>query len=318
MFFDLASLTKPLVTAPLALLHLDLDQDIRAECGLSFLENPVTPRHLLSHRSGLPPWLPYTGEALADQLQREYGSHPLLQKGEYGTSVYSDLGYRLLAQLIENRTRKDWRDLGQELTGLSPCPWEKAWAEPPKSLPDALDAEAWAIAAPQFPLKPQQPGLPHDANARMGMKGHAGFGASPQQLQGALEAWVSGGFPQRMALPQSLSREGRVWGLGLHQPDARWHRILATIPEGFGIHVWAEDGCESALDLDEDHESLEQDSGFWMHTGFTGPVLWVRPEDSCVIALLLNRADENGQLLNLKGLTARRERMLRLALSQWL
>ena len=39
MFFDLASLTKSLVTAPLALVHLDLDGDIRDACGLSEWES---------------------------------------------------------------------------------------------------------------------------------------------------------------------------------------------------------------------------------------------------------------------------------------
>jgi len=71
MLFDLASLTKPLVTTPLALTYLDLDRDLRDLPLLSGFRKqtwPLTARHLLSHTAGLPPWLPYNGLPLAQQL----------------------------------------------------------------------------------------------------------------------------------------------------------------------------------------------------------------------------------------------------------
>jgi len=80
-FFDLASLTKPLVTAPLALAFLDLDADRRGQLGFRERKQPLTVRQLLSHSAGLPPWLPYTGEPLPAQLGRGWpdGGLPLLQ-----------------------------------------------------------------------------------------------------------------------------------------------------------------------------------------------------------------------------------------------
>ena len=78
-FFDLASLAKPLVTAPLALRHLDLDRDRREQLGFRDRPSPLTVRQLLSHQAGLPPWRPYTGESLAVQLCRAAPAHPLLR-----------------------------------------------------------------------------------------------------------------------------------------------------------------------------------------------------------------------------------------------
>jgi CubicO group peptidase (beta-lactamase class C family) len=70
MLFDLASLTKPLVTAPLALAYLNLNVDRRWQLGFHDREGPLTVRQLLSHSAGLPPWRPFTGERVADQVQR--------------------------------------------------------------------------------------------------------------------------------------------------------------------------------------------------------------------------------------------------------
>jgi CubicO group peptidase (beta-lactamase class C family) len=124
-FYDLASLTKPLVTAPLALAFLDLDADRRWGLGFPDRPTPLTVRQLLSHGSGLPPWRPYTGD-LAAELGREVGDHPLLRPATPGLATYSDLNYRLLAELLEAETGVPFSKLGLA-SGLSPAPW----VEPP-------------------------------------------------------------------------------------------------------------------------------------------------------------------------------------------
>ena len=90
-FYDLASLAKPLVTAPLALAFLDLDADRRWSLGFHDRTEPLTVRQLLSHSSGLPPWRPYTGEAVAQQLRRPVPEHPLLRAGTPGPVSYTHL-----------------------------------------------------------------------------------------------------------------------------------------------------------------------------------------------------------------------------------
>ncbi len=316
-FFDLASLAKPLVTAPLALRHLDLDADRREALGLDRWPRPLTVRQLLSHSAGLPPWLPFTGEPLAEQLARGFpaGSHALLREGQDGRAVYSDLGYRLLAELIEQATGRDWRDLGAEASGLLAAPWPRT-AVP---VPEGPDAEAWPLAAWGRPLPPRGPDLPQDANARAGMKGHAGFGADPDTLRMALQRWVAGRNPERMAQDQARASDGTVWGLGLQRAfdgAGRFGQLLSRVPLGLqGVHVVASLEEHLPESLNAYGEASGRPTAFWMHFAFTGPALFVRPEDGLCIALLLHRRGPSGELLDLDTLRARRWHLLRRFLS---
>ncbi len=113
-FFDLASLTKPLATT-LAVMRLvqegqlDLDQPV-VEI-LSALDGSgkekITVRHLLAHTSGLPHWRPWfirlrhhPPVQRREVLRRLLIAEPLETKpGEI--TVYSDLGFMLLAWIIE-------------------------------------------------------------------------------------------------------------------------------------------------------------------------------------------------------------------------
>jgi len=311
--FDLASLTKPLVTATLAHERLDLDIDRRGQLGLEAWPLPMTVRQLLSHSAGLPPWLPFTGEALADQLARGFpaGAHPLLREGQQGEAVYSDLGYRLLAELLERETGQDWRSLGAQRTGLQPSPW----AEAPTPVPDGPDAEAWRLAEPGLPLPPQAPGLPHDANARAGMKGHAGFGATPDQMRTWLQEWTTSGLPARMAVDTAQGRDGSNWGLGLQRcfsGPGRFGQLLSGLPATLaGVHVVASTETQAT----EAAPALEAQPGaptdFWMHFGYTGPALFVRPATGLGLVLLLTRRGPAGELLDIEALRARRWQWLR-------
>lgn len=312
-FFDLASLAKPLVTAPLALAFLDLDADRRGQLGFLERREPLTVRQLLSHSAGLPPWLPYTGEPLATQMRRGWplGEVPLLRVAEAGRATYSDLGYRLLAELLERETGISWKRLGAAFTGLSPAPWRRT----PPPMPAGPDEEAWLLAAPperRFPAA--EPQLPHDGNARAGMPGHAGFGADATQLRAWLLRWVASSWPRRMAVPVAASVDGAHWGLGLQAAldgPGRFGRLLAKVPPGIGgVHVMV----QPHSDLSAPAPSLEgptgESGGWWYHTGFTGPLLCIRPVDGCCIAILCHRLDPGGSLLDLEQLRSRRWELL--------
>ena len=187
-FYDLASLTKPLVTAPQALAFLDLDVDRRWALGFHDRDTPLTVRQL---RATVPQEKIFamrtsravpageitkrTGEPMAVQLRRGVAGHPLLRPAPPGLATYSDLNYRLLAELLEAETGVAFMKLGAA-SGLSPAPW----STPPAEIPDGPDAVAWPLAT-EVPLPARSPWLPHDANARAGMLGHAGFGAAPAQ-----------------------------------------------------------------------------------------------------------------------------------------
>jgi CubicO group peptidase (beta-lactamase class C family) len=301
-FYDLASLTKPLVTAPLALAFLDLNADRRWALGFPDRPTPLTVRQLLSHGSGLPPWRPYAG-ALAAELGRGVGDHPLLRPATPGLATYSDLNYRLLAELLEAETGVPFSKLGQA-SGLSPAPW----VEPPIEVPDGPDAVAWSLAT-DAPLPPRDPRLPQDANARAGMQGHAGFGTTAPQLRRALERWVGARWPHRMAVVECEGEEGARWGLGLQVAfigAGRFGQLLSKIPAGPGVHVLEDNTDEAPLPAPELGAEPGPPSGWWFHLGYTGPALFYRPADQCCLGLLLHRRGPGGALLAAEALRARR------------
>lgn len=303
--FDLASLTKPLVTAPLALAFLDLDADRRWALGFQERAEPLTVRQLLSHSAGLSPWRPFTGESVAAQLQRPVPADPLLRSAQVGESTYSDLGYRLLAELLEAELGLAWREMGAATSGLSPWPWHPALTD----LPAGRDREAWALAT-AAPFPEATPGAPHDANARAGMPGHAGFAASAPQFKSALRIWVASGWPRRMAVPTATTSEGQVWGLGLlnaQRGPGRFAELLARIPEGVGgVHVVADEMRVAPAPPPPLSGLPGARTDWWFHTGYTGPLLCVRPSDGCVVALLIHRLGPDGTLLSEEALRGRR------------
>jgi CubicO group peptidase (beta-lactamase class C family) len=302
-FYDLASLAKPLVTAPLALAFLELDADRRWALGFSDRQTPLAVRQLLSHGSGLPPWRPYTNAALAGDLRREVGDHPLLRSATPGLATYSDLNYRLLAELLEAETGVPFSKLGQA-SGLSPAPW----IEPPIGVPDGPDALAWALAT-AAPLPPRDARLPHDANARAGMQGHAGFGTSAAQLRSALARWVAAGWPQRMAVAEAEGEQGSRWGLGLQVAftgGGRFGQLLSSMPYGSGLHILEDPTEEAPPPAPKLEAEPGPPSGWWFHLGYTGPALFYRPADQSCIGLLLHRRGPDGALLDAESLRARR------------
>jgi CubicO group peptidase (beta-lactamase class C family) len=223
-------------------------------------------------------------------------------------STYSDLNFRLLAELLVIETGKPFTELARN-HGMSLAPWD----ELPVFLPDGPDAEAWSIAAPEAPLPPRAQNLPHDANARAGMKGHAGYGANPGQFRAAVERWISDGWPSSMTVEQCRTEDGIVWGLGLHRAHAgsgRYGNLLAGMPMGRpGLRIIVAPGDELPPPAPPMGEIMESGQ-WWMHTGFTGCALFVRPADACCIAILSHRRGPSGELLDAEQLRARRLALL--------
>lgn len=306
-FYDLASLTKPLVTAPLALAFLDLDADRRWPWGFQDRETPLTVRQLLSHSSGLPPWRPFTGEPLSLQLRRVVGQHPLLRPATPGLVTYSDLNYRLLAELLVAETGVPFPKLGAA-SGLSSAPWGRV----PTDLPDGLDAAAWPLAT-DAPVPPRAPDLPHDANARAGMQGHAGFGTTAPQLRTTLARWVAAGWPSRMTVETARGEDGACWGLGLQvafDGPGSFGQLLSRIPLGSGLQVLEDASEETPPVAPVKPPEPGSPSGWWFHLGYTGPALFYRPADQACIALLVHRRGPGASLLDVEALRARRWHLL--------
>src|SRR5262249_47736436 len=121
--FDLSSLTKPLATTTAFMLLLREGKVQLEDRVTRFFHNfgvhgktRVSFRHLLAHCSGLPGWRPYWKEIVqvekkgrlnfvASQGAKEFVYEQIhRERPEYETgrrSVYSDLGFMLLGEVIE-------------------------------------------------------------------------------------------------------------------------------------------------------------------------------------------------------------------------
>jgi CubicO group peptidase (beta-lactamase class C family) len=125
--YDLASLTKPLVTAlsVIALIErgkLHLDDTLGSflsEVPLDKIQ--ISIRHLLGHTSGLPAYRPFYKELIhlvpdsrLLEMKKLLLSEPLVSP--HGTQArYSDLGFMLLGWVIESLTGKGLADAAREL-----------------------------------------------------------------------------------------------------------------------------------------------------------------------------------------------------------
>ena len=257
----------------------------------------------------------------------KWGKHPLLRKGDTLKSVYSDLNFRCLAQLLEVETGKKYSEICVK-RGLPYRPWNDA-TQVPIFIPDGPDKETWVLAHPEgVESYPDRKGnLPHDANSRAGMDGHAGAGASAAQYQRSLEAWLAEGWAHKQACATSRSEEGVTWGLGLwnvYDGPGCYGDILERIRregntslEGKVIVVE-----ENTTELSEPIERVvvpvsDSDCGqgnstnWWMHTGFTGPLVFYHTEIKCVIGVLTHRRGPNGELIDIDQRRARHYRALR-------
>jgi CubicO group peptidase (beta-lactamase class C family) len=284
-WYDLASLTKPLVTGTLALLAvreraLGLDSTVGEILGEA-ARRPIggaTVRQLLAHSAGLPAWAPLYAlggdpqRLLEAVLSLELVGWPE-QRAVYGCPGFILLGAileRVLGQPLDVAFRErvvDPLGLG-EAAGFRPDPTRHSLAG------GAADTEVERRLCGERGLDPSRipgvgPGLPDDGNARFlsGVAGNAGlFGTAAgvhllasQYLRSESQLLQ----PNEIATATAIASGGdggQIRGLG-------WQ--LASSP-----------GCSAGRAL--------SGSAFG-HSGFTGTSVWVDPRQQAVFVLLANR-----------------------------
>jgi CubicO group peptidase (beta-lactamase class C family) len=267
--FDLASLTKVLATAPLAMRAIEqgaLALDDRAAMHLPQWTGAdridVTIRDLLAHCSGLPAhrelFLQHRGvEAFVQAISLEPLEYPP------GTrSIYSDLGYILLGAILSAGTPlverfdafKRQTASAQDLQFLPSVTWRQ------RTAPARFDPWRGRLLI----------GEVDDSNAFAlgGAAGHAGLfgtamavGDQARHLLQVLEG-RAGAFGQEMARTFIMRRvdvpnSSRALG---------WDTMLTTSSCGTRMSPRA-----------------------FGHTGFTGTSLWIDPEQGLYVVLLTNR-----------------------------
>jgi beta-N-acetylhexosaminidase len=288
--YDAASLTKAVVTTTLVAMldeagQIDVDAPVARYLPVWALganadwRARVTLRHLLTHTSGLPPHRDYfrnlrkrpgiVHHVLAEPLSYEPGAQ----------SVYSDLDFILLGQIVEELTGKPLDQLAHERIFL-PLGMSSTCFNPPKS----LRARIAPTEEDKNFRKRLLHGEVHDENAWAmgGVAGHAGMFSTAPNLAVFCQMLLNGGiYAHRRLLRREtvrqfttadpLSGSARTLGWMVPTPDSTSGKYFS--PRSFG------------------------------HLSFTGGSIWVDPEKELFVVLLTNRVHptrDNDQMPRLR------------------
>lgn len=284
--YDLASLTKPLVTGLLCARRIESGElSLTGEVGLHLPEFDregkctITLGQLLAHTSGLPAWRPLYIEATErDDVLRVIAEQPL--ESQPGTRVcYSDLGFITLGLLLERLSgamlselarRELFEPLGLKRTFFNPdvsmraevaaCETGNAFE---REMCRAMKAREWAHWREHLIW-----GEVHDGNAHFlgGAAGHAGLFSTARETLRLAQQFMPASTellaPETCALFRANLTEG------LEEARSVAWQLAAT------------DGSTAG-------PSLAPDS--FGHTGFTGTSCWTDAERERTFILLTNR-----------------------------
>ncbi|HEX8774203.1 MAG TPA: serine hydrolase domain-containing protein [Pyrinomonadaceae bacterium] len=284
--YDLASLTKPLVTGLLCARRIEcgefsLDDEVRLH--LPEFDRPdkrtITLGQLLTHTSGLPAWLPLYIEAekSADVL-RVIAERPL--EAAPGARVrYSDLGFITLGRLLENLSGAPLAELARREI-FDPLLLERTFFNPDASLRAEVAAcelgngyeremcremkmREWANWREQLIW-----GEVHDGNAHFlgGAAGHAGLFSTARETLRLAQQFVPGSTLVLRPATCALFRTNMTEGMEEARSVA-WQLAVT-------------DGSTAG-------PSLPPDS--FGHTGFTGTSCWIDAARERIFILLTNR-----------------------------
>jgi len=280
--FDLASLTKPLATA-LAIMFLQDRQRLALTATLSEIlpddwlpadKRPLTISSLLAHRAGLAAWRPFYQELLAAPLKarptllaRLAAATPLEYPPDTAT-LYSDLGYMLLWQVVEAVAAADldsfcrreiFQPLGLKVLGFNP-----------RGQPDG---GRLPFAATEEGLIPGRNifGEVHDENAWAagGVAGHAGLFGTGREV---------------FALLAALYRAYQGEALNPFLPDSV--RLFLTPVAGSSRTLGFDTPGAEANQASAGRYFSPMSVG---HLGFTGTSFWLDLALGQMVVLLTNR-----------------------------
>ncbi len=280
--FDLASLTKPLATAPCVLLLEERGKLRLSDPVARYLpafaakgKDKITVEQLLLHTSGLIPDNPVADYRDGRDKAIQHICD-LKQASEPGARfAYSDLNYIILGELVERLSGKPLGEFARENLfaplGLSTMGFKPAEALRGRIAPTEKRDGRWLV------------GEVHDPRAALlgGAAGHAGLFATADDLavyaQMLLDGGVSNGkrvlssaLVKRLTTPHDVPLSGgrvgrRTYGWDVRTPYSGNRGERFAPGTGFG------------------------------HTGFTGTSLWIDPKSETAVILLTNRVHPDGK-----------------------
>ena len=285
--YDLASLTKPLVTAMLCARRIELGELTLDSSVSHYLaefdrtdKQMITIRELLTHTSGLPAWRPLYILA-EDEPERAAGAIANLDL-EYkpGTRVvYSDLGFIALGILLERYVGHSLAEMARREI-FEPLKLEHTFFNPEIALQTGIAAcetgNAYEtdmckqMGAGEYQKWRQRLiwGEVHDGNAYFlsGAAGHAGLFSTARETLLLAQQFLPDST--RLLLPETcqMFRQNMT-------PDLEEARSI---------------GWQLAMTKDST-AGVDLPSDSFGHTGFTGTSVWIDPEHQRIFILLTNR-----------------------------
>tara|TARA_R110002096_G_scaffold16898_15_gene58231 strand:- start:6269 stop:7414 length:1146 start_codon:yes stop_codon:yes gene_type:complete len=301
--YDAASVTKAVATSALFMTLVAegaIALDSKVASHLPELAGPgkehIELRHLLGHASGLPAHVHFFDQIWAGEmggassswqaLANMAGAEPLAYKTGTQT-IYSDLGYILLARLIERLT-------GKRL--------EQAFAERvagPLGLGDTqfVDLAAGAVHPQPDRVAPSGEGPDgsggrvmlhgqvHDDNARSGggISGHAGLFTTASDLACFAQALCDAYQDRPSVVPGEVVRQ--FWTTAA-APKTSWRMGFDTPSSTPGVSHAGDHWPASGVG----------------HLGFTGTAMWLAPKQNRFVIILTNRTYYSWEPAGIKAL----------------
>jgi CubicO group peptidase (beta-lactamase class C family) len=284
--YDLASLTKPLVTSLLCARLIEgaeLTLDSLVSHYLSEFDRAdkkaMTVRELLTHSSGLPAWRPLYILAEGERNRAVSAIANLDLEYKPGTRViYSDLGFFVLGLLLERLAGKPLVELAL-VEIFQPLGLKRTFFNPEIAMQtgiaacetgNAYERETSGDAAGQYENWRQEViwGQVHDGNAHFlgGAAGHAGLFSTAREALVLANQFAAGQTKLLKPATCELFRKNLTAGL----EEAR----------SFGWQLAETRDSAAGPDLPRDS---------FGHSGFTGTSCWNDPHHERVYILLTNR-----------------------------
>jgi beta-glucosidase-like glycosyl hydrolase/CubicO group peptidase (beta-lactamase class C family) len=279
--YDTASLTKPVATATLAAVLTELGVlDLSAPVVRYLPEwrrqsgdwrSQVTVRHLLTHTSGLAAHREFFK---AQKTRREVIAAALSEAPEAepgAASVYSDIGFILLGEILERLTGQHLDEAAQQRIfaplGMAATMFNPAGELRARIAPTEIDAVL---------RKRLAHGEVHDENTWVmdGVAGHAGMFSTAGDLAIVCRMMLNGGqYAHRRLLKRATVAQftaadpltGNTRTMGWNVPSANSSSGRYFSPRSFG------------------------------HLGFTGTSMWIDPDKELFVVLLTNRVNPTRQ-----------------------
>jgi CubicO group peptidase (beta-lactamase class C family) len=285
--YDLASLTKPLITGFLCARRL--------ESGALTLDSPIarylsefnrtdkeliTVRELLTHSSGLPAWVPLYILAEDDPKRTLNAIASLDLEYKPGTRViYSDLGFVTLGFLLERTSRQLLRELAVKEI-FEPLKLQRTYFNPDVGLQTVIAASEKGNTYERNTCEEKSLGQylnwrrnliwgeVHDGNAHFlgGAAGHAGLFSTARETLLLAEQFLAD--HSKLLKPETCSLFRTNMTAGLDEARSIGWQLAETKDSVAG-------------------PDLPPDS--FGHSGFTGTSCWLDPQHERVFILLTNR-----------------------------